>query len=175
MKLTQDTDSAQGLPLLIRKCRKCTDGQMHITAVRQSGAEQTQTFECQNCDARLEIASAGYIGLQFWVWLIVSVFLIWLFLIDDLYTSTTTYVVVLGFVALGGYWSLEGVLAHFRHPLINGRDATTQPRPSGQAPPSFIAKVLNLGFVKTPLIFLCAAVAFLGLAALVGYIKDYVL
>lgn len=172
MELTQDTDSTHGLPLIIRKCRKCTDGQMHITAVRQSGPEQIQTFECQNCDARLEMTSAGYIGLQFWAWLLVSAFVIWLFLIDDAYASTITYIVVLSFVALGGYWSLADIVTHFRHPLIESKNAM---RPSGQAPPSFIAKMLNLGFVKTPLIFLCAVIAFLGLAALVGYIKDYVL
>jgi len=173
--LTQDTGNAQGLPLHIRKCRSCVDGQMHITAVKQSGAEQIQSFECQTCDARLNLSSAGYIGLQFWAWLLVSAFIIWLFLINEAYVSITTYVVVLGFVALGGYWSLGDTLKLYRHPLIDDKSAPAHSPPSSETPPSLIAKLLNLGFFKTPLLFILAAAVFLGLAALVGYIKDYVL
>lgn len=174
-ELTQGTKNAQALPLLIRRCRKCVGGQMRITAVRQSGAEKIQTFECQTCDARLEMSSAGYIGLQFWAWLLFSGFVIWLFLIDESYASTTTHVVVLGFVAFGGIWCLGDTVKLYQHPLIENKGTAADPRWSGETHPSFIAKLLNLGFFKTPLIFILGAAAFLSLAALAGYIKDYVL
>ncbi len=148
---------------------------MHITAFKQSGAEQIQSFECQTCSARLDMSSAGYIGLQFWAWLLVSAFIIWLFLINERYASTTAHVVVLGFVALGGYWSLGDTWKLYRHPLIRDKGATDDLNSPGGTSPLFVTKLLNLGFFKTPLLFLFAGAAFLGLAALVGYIKDYVL
>jgi hypothetical protein len=89
--------------------------------------------------------------------------------------STSTYVFVLGFVAVGAYWSLHDVATHFRHPLIKDQDSLEPSNPTDTQAPSFTAKILNMGFISTPLVVLGIAVAILALAALMGYINDYVL
>ncbi len=173
--MAQDTNNANNLPSLIRKCRDCANGEMHLTAMQLNMGEQTQLFECQSCGTKLQMPSAGFIGLQFWVWLIVSWFLIWIFLIDTIYVSPTTYVFVLGFVAAGACWCLGDVIRHFYHPLIKVQNSIQPSHPTNRPSRSFIVKILNMGFFTTPLAVLGIAIAILGLAALAGYINDYVL
>lgn len=148
---------------------------MLLVKSRSGLYEEEQIFECVACGARIELPSAGSIGLYLWVWAIVSAFIIWLFLWDAPYAGWITYCVVGLGVGLGGFVGLSNLMTHIENPLIVLPTKTPIKILTKPAGKTLFSHVLNLGLVKTPLVVGGAIVVFLAGAALIGYVKDYVL
>ena len=159
------------LPSISRQCGACKHGEMTLVTANVGLYEEEQTFECEQCGARIQLPSAGSIGLYLWTWIMISSFVFWLFIWEDPYAGWVVHTVVGVGIGIGGFVGISNLVLHIRNPLVPLKTECQ----SKTAPPKLPSKIFNLGFFKTPIIVALAIVVFLGAAALIGYVKDYVL
>lgn len=103
-----------------------------------------------------------FIGAYFVVWLIISAALICLFLVSDPYAGWISYLLVGGFVAIGGYSVVGDFRKNQPHPILdlNASQDTSLP-----------TRFWDQGMFKTPLIAVAMIALVLLVAALIGYVN----
>lgn len=159
-------------PTPSRRCSNCPDGVMAPMALEKHAYRTDRRYKCANCGEALKIDAVGFIGLYFWVWVIVSAGLIYLFLWHDKYPSVFSYVVIGLLVGIGGITNLWSLIKHWTHPFVDPKASPHTANDEDDSRQKF-DKLLDLGLFRTPLLVFLFVALILMAAATVGVLNDH--
>jgi hypothetical protein len=162
-------DAPQKKQVTNRKCNNCEGGTLVYSQTMQAGVGTEKLYKCASCDVEVRIPPEGFIGTYLVVWAIVSVGLIWLFLLNGSYPGVLSYVFVGGFVAIGGYSVIGDLIKHLTHPILDQGHEAAQSMDDAQPKASFMTRFWDLGLIKTPVIAILLIALVLLVATLIGY------
>lgn len=165
---------------LTRHCTSCDADNMVATKRRWTGFGYEDDYECPACDYKIALPQAGMVGLQILVVIFGSFILTWFWVIDNNYADMLDYGFVIFIWLIGAFSCLPDALRLRSHRATGFGAADEAILDQAESNPPSLSQTISYFFSKfggvvTPIIAVLGVIAILALAALIGYVKDYVL
>lgn len=153
---------------------------MVATKRRWTGFGYEDHYDCPACDYSIALPQPGMVGLQILFWILGSLIFSWFWVFDNRYADAFDYGFVIFIWLIGAFSCLPDALQLRRH-YASGfdiTDATAQATAHdsetdfSQTTSGFFSK---FGILLAPIVAVLGIIGILAVAALIGYVKDYVL
>lgn len=165
---------------LTRRCTSCGDEHMVAVKRRWTGFGYEDDYECPSCSYKVALTQPGLVGLQILVWILGSSIFSWFWVIGNRFADFFDYGFVVFIWLIGAFsclpeaWQLRVHRATGFIPTATSLDETETTNPSNfsQATSRVFSR---FGALLMPVIAILGIIGILAIAALIGYVKDYVL
>lgn len=165
---------------LTRHCTSCGGDNMVAIKRRWTGFGYEDDYDCPACEYQVALPQSGVVGLQILFWIVGSFIFSWFWVIDNNYADMFDYGFVIFIWLIGAFSCLPDAFQLRSHratgfgPTDDTFQGSVMPSSSAIAPTTsnFFSK---FGAILAPVVVVLGIVAILAVAALIGYVKDYVL